>query len=223
MFIDFETHTAKYNMDFDEELLAKCEKEDIDFALRFYAWDVPSISLGRNQKILGIDEEFCKENNIPIVRRVTGGRALLHDKELTYCVVCNKKILNDRNNIIEDYKQLSNVLIDAMNNLGVEAYYGDKTKSNIGAGYCMNLSTICDVNVNGKKFIGSAQFRQNTHILQHGSIPYSLNKPLLDKIFFGQVDFDNITTLEEVLPDFSKEELMKQIKLSFEKEFGDKV
>jgi len=220
MFIDFETHSAQYNMNFDEQLLNRCEKENIDFALRLYAWDKPSISLGRNQKILGIDEDFCKQNNIPIVRRITGGRALLHDKELTYCVVCNKKILNDGTNIIADYKQISDVLIKALNNLGIKAYYGDKTKSNIGAGYCMNLSTICDVNVNGKKFIGSAQFRQNTHILQHGAIPYSLNKELLDKIFMGKVDFEHITTLDEIDSNLNIEKLKEQLHNCFKNEFG---
>ena len=223
MFIDFTTNSAQYNMDFDENLLTKCENEDIDLALRFYAWDKPSVSLGRNQKILGIDENYCKKNNIPIVRRITGGRALLHDKELTYCVVCNKKILKDGTNVIADYKEISGILLKALNKVGIKAEYGEKTKSNIGAGYCMNLSTICDINVNGKKFIGSAQFRKDTHILQHGAIPYSFNKKLLQNIFMGKVDFDNITALNDFRLDFDANEFMNITKVTFEKELNQGV
>jgi len=177
--------------------------------------------LGRNQRILGIDEEFCKTHNIPIVRRITGGRALLHDKELTYCVVCNKKILKDGTNVIADYKELSGILIKALQKCGIEAYYGEKTKSNIGAGYCMNLSTVCDINVNDKKFIGSAQYRGNTHILQHGAIPYSFDKELLDKIFMGKVDFEHITSINDIKPDFKPEQFMKEVKIAFEEDLNN--
>jgi len=220
MFIPFETHSAQYNMEFDEKLLLKCEEEDIDFVLRFYAWEVPSITLGRHQTVSGVDEEFCKENGIPIVRRVTGGRALLHDKELTYCVVCNRKILKDGNSVMADYKQISGVILKALRLCGVDANYGEKTKSNVGAGYCMNLSTICDINYGGKKFIGSAQYRRNTHILQHGSIPYSLNVDLLKKLFPQEADFSHITALNEIKPDFDAEEFMQVMKKCFEEEFN---
>jgi len=222
MFIPYEINNAKYNMDFDENLLKKCESEDIDFALRFYAWDVPSVSLGRNQKILGIDEKFCEENNIPVVRRITGGRALLHDDELTYCIVCKKDLLADGKNVINDYKELSGLLISALKSSGINAEYGEKTKSNIGAGYCMNLSTICDINVDNKKFIGSAQFRGTTHLLQHGAIPYSLNKNLLNKIFLGVVDFDNIITINEITSDFIPQKFMNDLKNEVEKHFSNK-
>lgn len=217
MFIPYEIHDAKYNMEFDEKLLDKCENEDIDIALRFYGWDKPSVTLGRNQKILGINEEYCKENNIPIVRRVTGGRALLHDDELTYCIVCNKKILKNGMNIIDDYKEISSVIIETLKQLGIDTTYGEKTKSNIGAGYCMNLSTICDIMYEDKKFIGSAQFRKQTHILQHGAIPYSFNNKLLEKIFDKKVDFSHIISLNDIKSDFHSEDFMMKLKSNFEK------
>ena len=217
MFIPYEIHDAKYNMEFDEKLLEKCENEDIDIALRFYGWNKPSVTLGRNQKILGINEEYCKENNIPIVRRVTGGRALLHDDELTYCIVCNKKVLKNGSNIIEDYKEISAVIIETLKNFGISTTYGEKTKSNIGAGYCMNLSTICDIMYEDKKFIGSAQFRKQTHILQHGAIPYSFNNTLLEKIFDKKVDFSHIISLNDIKNNFHSEDFMMQLKSNFEK------
>ena len=220
MFIPYEVHDAKYNMDFDKNLLDLCEKEDIDCALRFYGWDKPSVTLGRNQKILGINEDFCKKYNIPVVRRVTGGRALLHDNELTYSIVCNKKILKNGQNIIEDYKELSSVIIRTLNSFGLMATYGDKLKSNIGEGYCMNLSTVCDIMVDGKKFIGSAQYRKDTHILQHGAIPFGFNKELLNSIFDGKVDFENITALNELDVEFDSDKFMKQLTNNFENDLN---
>ena len=220
MFIDFETHDAKYNMDFDAELLTRCENENIDFALRFYAWATPSITLGRNQTVSGVDEEFCSQSGIPIVKRVTGGRALLHDKEITYCVVCNKKIMNDGNSVMADYKQISGVLLKALNECGIKAEYGEKTKSNVGAGYCMNLSTICDINYQGKKLIGSAQYRRETHILQHGSIPYLLDRELLKKLFPTETDFSHITALHEINPNFDMKVFMDKLKVLFFEEFS---
>lgn len=217
MFIPYEVHDAQYNMEFDEKLLEQCENEDIDIALRFYGWDKPSVTLGRNQKISGINEEFCQNNDIPIVRRVTGGRALLHDDELTYCIVCSKKLLKNGENIIEDYKEISSVIIETMQKFGIETAYGEKTKSNIGAGYCMNLSTICDIMYKDKKFIGSAQFRKQTHILQHGAIPYSFNNALLNDIFNKKVDFSHIISLNNIKSDFNSEDFMMQLKQNFEK------
>lgn len=222
MFIDFEIHNAQYNMDFDAKLLTKCEEEDIDFALRLYAWEAPSITLGRNQTVSGVDEDFCNENNIPIVKRVTGGRALLHDDELTYCVVCNKKILKDGTSVMADYKELSGILLKAFNISGINAEYGEKTKSNIGAGYCMNLSTICDINYAGKKFIGSAQYRRNTHILQHGSIPFSFNKELLKKLFPNEESFDHIISLNEIDPNFDVQKFMQTLKDCFFEELNQR-
>ncbi|MCR4880380.1 MAG: lipoate--protein ligase family protein [bacterium] len=220
MFIPYEIHNAKYNMEFDEKLLEKCENEGIDIALRFYGWDKPSVTLGRNQKILGINEQFCAQNNIPIVRRVTGGRALLHDNEITYSIVCNKKILKNGNNVIEDYKEISSTILKSLAHFGINASYGEKTKSNIGAGYCMNLSTICDIMYDGKKFIGSAQYRKNTHILQHGSIPFSFNRELLSEIFMGKVDFSHIIGLNDIKNNFNIYDFMEQLKSDFEAELN---
>ncbi len=222
MFIDFGIHSAEYNMQFDEALLNRCEEEDIDFALRFYAWEVPSVTLGRNQFVSGVDEDFCAKNNIPIVRRVTGGRALLHDKELTYCVVCNKKIMKDGTCVSADYKQLSGVILRALRQVGIDAEFGQKTKSNISGGYCMNLSSIADISYQGKKFIGSAQFRKNTHILQHGSIPYSLDIELLKNIFPDEADFSHIISLNEISPELDVQNFMQTLKLCFEEEFNQR-
>ena len=219
MFIPFSIHSGQYNMSYDEELLNQAEKENIDLILRFYAWEVPTISLGRNQKILGINEKFCEDNNIPIVRRITGGRALLHDKELTYSIICSKKILKDGNNVINDYKELTGTILKALKLCNINADYGEKTKSNIGAGYCMNLSTICDINFEGKKFIGSAQFRGNTHILQHGSIPIEFNEYYLENIFNGEVDFNHITTLNAIRKNFNINEFMEKMKIYYDRNF----
>ena len=113
-------------------------------------------------------------------------------------------------------------MLKALNISGINAEYGEKTKSNIGAGYCMNLSTICDINYAGKKFIGSAQYRRNTHILQHGSIPFSFNKELLKKLFPNEESFDHIISLNEIDPNFDVQKFMQTLKDCFFEELNQR-
>ena len=128
IFVKYEKKAAKENMDFDEFLLNYCENNNIPFALRFYGWEKPSVSLGRNQKISGIDENFCKNNNIDIVRRITGGRALLHDIELTYSLVCDKNILKRGENLSASYKEIMNVFIKTFHNFDINVNFGEYKK-----------------------------------------------------------------------------------------------
>ncbi len=222
IFVKYEKKSAKENMDFDENLLNHCETNNISFALRFYGWEKPSVTLGRNQKISGIDEKFCKENNIDIVRRITGGRALLHDMELTYSIVCNKNILQNGDNLIDSYKELMNVFIETFRYFNIDVNFGEYKKIPPKSGYCMSLSTTCDIDFNGKKFIGSAQYRKNTHLLQHGSIPTDFNMELLRKIFYQEPDFDNIIALKNIDKNFDMKDFMEKLKQNFGTHFNEK-
>ncbi len=222
IFVEYEKKSAKENMDFDENLLNFCEENNIPFALRFYGWEKPSVTLGRNQKISGIDEEFCKNNNIDIVRRITGGRALLHDMEITYSIVCNKNILQNGKNLIEAYKELMNIFIKTFKTFNINVSYGEYKKIPPKSGYCMSMSTTCDIDFNGKKFIGSAQYRKNTHLLQHGSIPTNFNIELLHKIFYQEPDFDNIISLKDIDKNLNLNDFMNELKNQFSNHFDIK-
>ncbi len=200
---------GKTNMALDLDMLDFAIKNNIDYAMvRFYQWYPKCISLGKNQK------NSFKNSDIDVVVRPSGGRALLHDKELTYCFV--SPVFKD--SIIESYKDISNGLILGFKKLGIELSYGSNEKKNLS--YCMNISTGADVSYNNKKFIGSAQYRSRGYLLQHGSIPYELDYDLIDKIFGQKTLKDNIITLNEINPNFSTKQIIDALKEGFVEYFS---
>jgi lipoate-protein ligase A len=173
------------NMSIDLLLLEKYIKNSEYPILRFYNWKQNTLSIGRNQNIEEINIDFCKKNNIKIVRRPTGGKAVLHQGDLTYSIVASSKD-GFYNNINESYLQVSQAIINGLNsefkdlNLQIG---NDSTKEYVNNSFCFDNSTITDINVNGKKIIGSAQLRKGNFFLQHGSIILNQDFELLKGIF----------------------------------------
>ena len=197
--IPYSVNSGEKNMQIDEDLLINAIKvQSKEVILRFYGWEPACISLGRNQNNTFIDYELIKELNIDVVRRLTGGRALLHDKELTYSVVASEMALRNGKSIIDSYKEISQILINIFNKLGIELEFGNNKAINMKNDYCMLLSTGADLCHKGKKFIGSAQCRKNGYILQHGSILIDYDKELLEKLFKESISTDSITSLKEI-------------------------
>ena len=112
--IPFEINSGAENMRIDSQMLDDSirynSKEPI---FRLYAWKPFCVSLGRNQKDDFLDKDFLKANNIDFVRRLTGGRALLHADEITYSCVFPVEYLNNGENVVQSYKEISQILIDA--------------------------------------------------------------------------------------------------------------
>lgn len=204
--IPYSVHTGNENMQIDCDLLEDAINQSSESAVfRLYGWSPKCISIGRNQK----SDFLTKINDIDVVRRVTGGRALLHDNEVTYsCVVPISKIPNG-NNIKESYKHISSILINFFKNLGVTLDFGEDKKISTHFDYCMLLSTGADVCYKGKKIIGSAQYRKDGYILQHGSILFGYDKKLLKHLFNEEIS--GIITVNEILPDITKEIFIKKL------------
>ena len=137
-------------------------------------------------------------NGIDIVRRLTGGRALLHDMELTYSYVTPASIIPNGENITASYEFISQIWIDIFKEIDINLTIGGLPRYISHNNYCMSLSTGADLCWNGKKFIGSAQCRKNGYILQHGSILIDYNKELIEEIFRENTDFSKIVTLKEI-------------------------
>ena len=219
-FVEFETLTGKENMDKDAELFKKaCSQKSKEPILRFYGWNPACISLGRNQKEEAINKKYCEDNNIDIVRRITGGRALLHQDELTYSFICSTDFLGNEN-IKKSYEIISGALIEGFKILGINADFGTK-KPDTKYNYCMLLSTGADLNYQNKKLAGSAQFRANGYILQHGSILYTINKTHIKNIFNENIE-EKLITLSEILPEINTKEIIFALKSGFEKQFNVK-
>lgn len=208
IFLPFEINTGAFNMQKDADLLENAIKDKLSEPIfRLYGWSPACVSLGRNQKIAFIDENFLQSNNIDIVRRLTGGRALLHDNEITYSYVCPVSSLEHGENVTESYKEISQIFIDKFKKLGIELEFGGKPARG-HFDYCMLVSTGADLCCNGKKLIGSAQFRKEGYILQHGSILYDYDKTLLEKIFNEPINTSSITCIREINPEISQKDII---------------
>ncbi len=210
IFLPYEVKSGADNMKIDSELLDKSIKENSNEPIfRLYGWKPACVSLGRNQKSDFINENFLNSYGIDIVRRLTGGRALLHDDEITYSYVCPASILKNGQNVVESYKEISQILIDKLKKLDIVLDFGAQKQRNTHFDYCMLLSTGADLCYQGKKLIGSAQYRKNGYILQHGSILYDYDRALIEKLFGEKVNPSSITSIKEINPNISKEELIE--------------
>lgn len=196
-------------MQIDSDLLDNAIKKQVKEPIfRLYGWSPACVSLGRNQKEDFVDQEFLNSCGIDVVRRLTGGRALLHDDEITYSYVCPVSSLKHGENVVESYKEISQILINAFAKLGIELDFGGTRKPQGHKDYCMLVSTGADLCWNGRKLIGSAQFRKEGYILQHGSILYDYNKSLLEKIFKEKVDTSSIVSVKEINPHITRQDIV---------------
>ena len=206
--IKYEVHNGIENMQIDSDLLENSINNKLEEPIfRLYGWNPKCISLGRNQ-----NSDFLQSQEvqgIDCVRRLTGGRALLHDNEVTYSCILPAVSIPNGESVIGSYKYISGILIDFFAKLGVKLEYGENKKVTTHFDYCMLLSTGADVCYQGKKIIGSAQFRKDGYILQHGSILFGYDKELLEKLFHEEVK--GITTVHEILPNVNKEEFVLEL------------
>lgn len=207
--IPYETRTGKENMQIDSDLLDFAIKNELKEPIfRLYGWEPACVSLGRNQKDDFLDYELLKSKNIDVVRRLTGGRALLHDNEITYSFICPESFLQNGSHIVSSYKEISQILIDKFKKRGIDLDFGASKPIKTGFDYCMLISTGADLCYKEKKLIGSAQCRSHGYILQHGSILYDYDKKILEEIFKEKVSTDEITSIKEINPKLSKEEII---------------
>ena len=194
IFIPYKTYPGKINMSIDIALLNCAIENKIDFILRLYGWNHPTITLGRNQKQESLNQTFCKKNNVELVKRPTGGRALLHDNELTYSFICPENSINKGHSVIGSYKEICEALIIAFQNIGIKLEHSD-TKKITDNPYCMDISTGADLRYKNKKFIGSAQFRKKGYILQHGSMPIDIEHKLINNIFGTEKSLSSLPSI----------------------------
>ena len=213
-FIDYEVNCGQKNMQIDNDLLDMAIKEKIDYPImRLYGWNPPCVSVGRNQSEDFLDKQLLKRKNIDIVRRLTGGRALLHDDEITYSYVCPVSYLKNGEHVISSYKEISQIFIDKFKQLGIELNFGTSKPVKTGFDYCMMISTGADLCYKGKKLIGSAQCRKQGYILQHGSILFDYDKQLLKEIFKQDFNSEEITSIREINPDLTKDKIREILSL----------
>ncbi|MGS4171360.1 biotin/lipoate A/B protein ligase family protein [Staphylococcus pseudintermedius] len=177
-FMNTGSHHPYYNMALDEALLNFVSRGEIDPVVRFYTWNPPTLSIGYFQRLSKeIDIEKVKEKGYGLVRRQTGGRGVLHDKELTYSVIVPEAHPDMPQTVTEAYRVISGGLLEGFKSLGFDAHFavprskGEREKlKQPRSSVCFDAPSWYELVVEGKKIAGSAQTRQKGVILQHGSI-----------------------------------------------------
>jgi lipoate-protein ligase A len=165
---------GSWNMAVDEAVLESAVSGASLPTLRLYSWNPPCLSLGFAQPLSDVDLPRLRALGWEVVRRPTGGRAVLHTDELTYSVAGPQDEPRLAGSVLESYNRLAGALVTALQDLGLQA----EIQENVPASGPRSTSAVCfdvpssyEIKVAGKKLIGSAQARRRGGVLQHGSLP----------------------------------------------------
>jgi lipoate-protein ligase A len=163
-----------WNMAVDDAVLEAVGLDQSSPTLRLFAWDPPCLSLGYAQSIQVVDESRLHAKGWDLVRRSTGGGAILHTDELTYSVIGPADEPRLKGDILTSYRRLSEAISKALENLGllVETQPHEKlSQDSYPDPVCFEIPSHYEITVGGKKLVGSAQARKQNTVLQHGTLP----------------------------------------------------
>lgn len=161
-----------HNMAVDEAIVSAVSAGQSAPTLRLYAWSPPCLSLGYGQKSSDVDFPRVVALGWHVVRRPTGGRAILHTDELTYSLALPANHPLTSGDIVESYRRISDALLAGLNTLGLSTQAERKThRREINSPVCFDAPSHYEITVNGRKLVGSAQVRRKGGLLQHGSLP----------------------------------------------------
>jgi lipoate-protein ligase A len=173
-----ETNPAKgaWNMAVDEAILEAIGQGKVPPTLRLFAWNPPCLSLGYAQPFSDIDQERLERLGWQVVRRLTGGRAILHTDELTYSVIGPPNEPRLTGSVLESYQRISVALLKALHLMSLPAKALPKPQADVDElkqpePICFEVPSNYEITIQGKKLIGSAQARKKAGVLQHGTLP----------------------------------------------------
>lgn len=192
------------NMALDEVLLESVMEGRRPAALRFYRWAPPCLSLGYfQQERSEIRIDLCRREGIDVVRRITGGRAILHDREITYSFAAAAT-----ESVLDSFRAVNDALLRGLRALGMDAALVPRQKRSGAAArnpICFLSPSWYEIAWRGRKLLGSAQARRGGSLLQHGSLPLSLDRDRLVSLFNGGESaardaYAQMASLEEACP-----------------------
>ena len=172
LIVDPAPGAGAWNMAVDEHLLESLDGGG-ETIVRFYRWARPTVSLGYSQSLeRAVDLEFCRKRGIDVVRRPTGGKLVLHDREITYSV-CSTEASVFSSTLADSYRLISRALVRGLERMGLTAALAGPAPDSYRRGVmpCFSFPARDEIEVGGKKLVGSAQKRIGSRFLQHGSIP----------------------------------------------------
>jgi len=173
LIIEESPRSGAANMALDEAIAEAAADGAVPPSLRFYRWHLPTVSLGRHQKAADVDEAQLATRGYDLVRRTTGGRAILHTDELTYSVAGPVTDPLMAGGVMDAYLRFSNALLSGLEVLGLVANKAGartRTPRDLSA-VCFEAPSAYEITAGGLKLMGSAQSRRKGYVLQHGSLP----------------------------------------------------
>ncbi len=187
------------NMATDRAMLTACGEGKAPPTLRLYGWKEPTLTIGYGQNSgRDVDLDRCRLLEIPVVQRPTGGRALLHDKELTYSLVAPIPHARFLANLKESFRAVSQALLLSLDRLGIldaEMAQPARASSNGRSPSCFSSLNHHEISVKNKKLIGSAQRRTSRSFLQQGSLWIDCDRERMNSLF----QFDTLEARERNL------------------------
>lgn len=180
LLIEQEPLRGSRNMAVDELLFRRAQASPETY-LRFYQWARPTASLGYSQDASKvIDADYCRRHGIDIVRRITGGKLVLHDREVTYAVA-SSDVAAFSETLRDSYRLISKALMRGLELMGLASRMAETSPASYirGTMPCFALPARDEIEIGGKKIVGSAQKRTGPAFLQHGSVPLEKDEGLL--------------------------------------------
>ncbi len=155
-------------------------EKNFQIAFRFYTWNGDWLSIGKNQKEISKEwMQLSKNKKLNLVRRPSGGKAVLHSSGLTYAIIWKNPPRNKKESYIKNTKWLKN----GFKKVGLDLSFGTQA-IDLSTCNCFSTSTLADLVDNDRnKHIGSAQFWKKGHLLQHGEILMEPSNQLWKKVF----------------------------------------
>ncbi len=227
--------SGAWNMALDEALLNNVAEKKSLPTLRFYSWEPACLSLGYAQPVQEIDQERLEQKGWDLVRRPTGGRAILHIDELTYSITAPLDHSLVEGGVLESYRRISTALSRSLlllgANVNADKEYGNLSNAEKSKAVCFEVPSNYEITSGGKKLIGSAQARRYGGVLQHGSLPLFGSITRIAEVLFFSTEEErrltcsrilaHATTLSEVLNRMvTYPEASEAITWGFEEEFG---
>ena len=227
--------SGSFNMAADQVLLDLC-RDYPEPVFRLYDWECPTLSLGKNEKLDSqLDLQECQNLSIPVVRRMTGGKSVLHGFDLTYSFVAGVQDSQFPGGILDNYQFLARGFKNFFQKLGLNPVLLNKSLQNIKTEthICFSEPSSYEILIEGKKIIGNAQRVKNLRgrnsspkrfFLQHGSILLKDSIPLILRIFpytREKILRREIHSLQSVgiYPKYSKKKLIRILTESFRNTF----
>ena len=222
-FIDSGTGSAAWNMAADEALLRSFAENNLPI-LRLYRWEKPALSFGRfSQPASTLSAEALHGGGLQYTRRMTGGGILVHGGDLSYALIVPQTLIKTRG-VRESYRYFCGFLLTLYRRLGLEAAFANDTASTRGGSdVCLAGKERYDIIIGGRKIGGNAQRHTREAMLQHGTVPLSIDRAFFAPFFRKDSGLDEAFCFADARINLSPEALISAVADAFGDTFGAKL